>query len=35
LKESEGALRVAGVVSVGGGDVVVSVEAEHADREAA
>jgi hypothetical protein len=35
LKEPEGALRVAGVVSVGGCDVVVSVKAEQADREAA
>lgn len=35
LKKREGSLWVAGVVSVGCGDVVVAVEAEQADREAA
>jgi len=35
LEQFEGALSVVGVVSVGGGDVVVSVEAQDADGEAA
>jgi len=35
LKQGECSVWVAGVVSVGGGDVVVAVQAEQADRQAA
>jgi hypothetical protein len=35
LSELEPALRVAGVVAVGGGDVAVAVQAQEADGEAA